>query len=202
MDQEQRFHDLLVRVLELPTEERQPFLQRMTAEDPDLLREVRQLLDVEEDLSELRLVTEVVEDALGSGAESRPATAVEDVRVPERVGRYRIEARLGRGGMGEVYRGFDEHLERPVALKHVMTDLEDSPVALERLRREAKSIARLSHRAIVQIFDWVEEDDGCWYVMELVEGQTLKRVIDGQPLSVDRGDHDGLCGRRGAGGCP
>ncbi len=109
-----------------------------------------------------------------------------DVEAPSKVGPYRVEGRLGRGGMGEVYRGFDERLERPVALKHVITGQKGSPVALERLRREAKSIARLNHRAIVQIHDWVEADDGCWYVMELVEGRTLKKTIGGRPLPADQ----------------
>ena len=88
--------------------------------------------------------------------------------------------------MGEVYRAYDERLERPVALKHVLTDQQGSAVALERLRREAKSIARLNHPAIVQIHDWVEADDGCWYVMELVEGRTLKQVLDGKPLPAEQ----------------
>ena len=109
-----------------------------------------------------------------------------DTVTPAKVGPYRVEERLGKGGMGEVYRGFDERLERPVALKHVVTDLRGSSVALERLRREAKSIARFNHPAIVQIHDWVETDDGCWYVMELVEGRTLKQVIGGQPLPADQ----------------
>ncbi len=86
--------------------------------------------------------------------------------------------------MGEVYRGYDERLERPVALKHVLAGEKGSPLALERLKREAKAIARLNHPRIVQVHDWVEADDGWWYVMELVEGRTLKRVIDGRPLPV------------------
>ncbi len=109
-----------------------------------------------------------------------------DAEAPAKVGPYRVEGRLGRGGMGEVYRGFDERLERPVALKHVLADLEGSPVALERLRREARSIARLNHPSIVQIHDWVEDENGCWYVMELVEGRTLKRLIAGRPLAAEQ----------------
>ncbi len=186
MDREKRFHDLLDRALRVVTEERQTFLDQIDSQEVELVREVRQALDAEAELSELRLRTEVIEDALGDRDEPAAARTEAGRPVPERVGHYRIEDRLGRGGMGEVYRGFDERLGRPVALKHVVTDLEGSSVALERLRREARSMALLSHRAIVQIHDWVESDDGCWYVMELVEGRTLKQVIDGQPLEAMR----------------
>ncbi|MCP3961506.1 MAG: protein kinase [bacterium] len=104
-----------------------------------------------------------------------------DIASPVKVGAYRVEERLGRGGMGEVYRGFDERLQRPVALKHVLKDQVKAALALERLRREARAIARLNHPAIVQIYDWVEAEDGCWYVMELVEGRTLKAEIRSVP---------------------
>lgn len=101
---------------------------------------------------------------------------------PRKVGPYRVEDRLGAGGMGEVYRGYDERLERPVALKHIQANLMSQPGALARFRREAKTIARLNHPVIVQIYDWVETDDGCWYVMELVTGATLKDVFAEGPL--------------------
>ena len=107
--------------------------------------------------------------------------------IPVRVGPYRVDSRLGVGGMGEVYRGFDERLERPVALKQVRNDSRGDETARERFRREAKAIARLSHPAVVQIFDWVETEDGAWFVMELVKGNTLASLIHHQgPMEVER----------------
>ncbi|MDA8017978.1 MAG: protein kinase [Thermoanaerobaculia bacterium] len=107
--------------------------------------------------------------------------------IPVRVGPYRIDSRLGVGGMGEVYRGYDERLDRPVALKQVRNDSRGDETARERFRREAKAIARLSHPSVVQIFDWVETDDGAWFVMELVKGNTLASIIHHQgPMEVER----------------
>ncbi|MDX1999561.1 MAG: protein kinase, partial [Thermoanaerobaculia bacterium] len=76
------------------------------------------------------------------------------------VGPYRLGDRLGVGGMGEVYRAFDERLERWVAVKLVRTDLEANEDARTRLRREARSAASLSHPSIVQVHDVVESNDG------------------------------------------
>lgn len=102
--------------------------------------------------------------------------------LPEKIGPYRIEARLGEGGMGEVYRAFDERLERRVAIKLLKRLQADSSKARERLRREAKAIARLNHPAIVQVYDILEDERGDWVVMELVEGENLRQLLDRSPL--------------------
>ena len=83
--------------------------------------------------------------------------------------------------MGKVYRGFDQRLDRPVALKHIRADT-SSTSARERFRREARSVARLNHPSIVQVYDWVETSEGDWLVMELVDGQSLKRLLLRGPL--------------------
>src|SRR5689334_4648678 len=79
--------------------------------------------------------------------------------------------------MGAVWRAWDERLERWVALKQIRAD-----AALrhgrERLRREARAVARLNHPAIVHVYDILEGADGDWIVMELVEGRTLRRLLD------------------------
>jgi|GEM_PF-499082 len=106
-------------------------------------------------------------------------TAASD--LPEKIGPYRIEGRLGEGGMGEVLRGWDERLQRPVAIKRVRHG-DGSPRRRERFRREARAAARLSHPAIVQVHDLVvgesceppEPYDAL--VMELVEGRTLAEL--------------------------
>ncbi len=101
--------------------------------------------------------------------------------VPERIGPYHIEAQLGAGGMGKVYRAWDKRLARPVAIKLVRTEAET------RFRREAQAIAQLNHSAIVQIHDLMEWEDSTCIVMELVEGRTLEEILAEGPLAVGHG---------------
>lgn len=101
-----------------------------------------------------------------------------------RVGPYRFEGSLGAGGMGEVYRAWDERLERWVAIKRIRPEAEGSDTARERFRREARAAAGLSHSAIVQIFDVLEWDGGEAIVMELVEGTSLDKLLQKGPLDL------------------
>jgi serine/threonine protein kinase/Flp pilus assembly protein TadD len=103
---------------------------------------------------------------------------------PEKIGPYRIEGRLGAGGMGEVYRAWDERLERWVALKTVRAEAAGSAGARERFRREARSAAALSHAAIVQIYDILDWEEGDAIVMELVDGESLARRLTRGRLGV------------------
>lgn len=92
-----------------------------------------------------------------------------------RIGKYRLERELNRGGMGSVWVAFDEQLQRQVALK-LMHQLEKSEQGRlrERFEREAQTIARLQHPNVVQIYDYGIADDGTPYlVMELLEGEDL-----------------------------
>lgn len=102
--------------------------------------------------------------------------------MPERIGPYRLERTLGRGGMGVVYAGWDERLHRRVALKHVLPELAGDSRRRERLHREARMIARLDHSAIVQVYDLLESGEGDWIVMQYVEGQTLAERLRHGPL--------------------
>ena len=108
----------------------------------------------------------------------------EDWTPAERIGPYRLVERLASGGMGEVWRAWDERLKRPVAVKHVLPHILEQPGARERFRREAEAGARLAHPAVVQIHDLVEEREGDWIVMELVEGKTLRQLLAAGPLAV------------------
>ena len=96
--------------------------------------------------------------------------------VPEWIGPYRLEGRLGKGGMGEVYRGYDDRLDRPVALKRVLGNSGEPEQTRRRFRREARILARLSHASIVQVHDWVEADGEDWLVMELIDGTPLSEL--------------------------
>jgi eukaryotic-like serine/threonine-protein kinase len=96
--------------------------------------------------------------------------------------RYDIREILGRGGMSEVYRGFDLQLRRPVAIKRLRPDFVNNPVFRTRFRREAQSAGRLNHSAIVAIHDTGEQRDATgasipFIVMELVEGRSLRSLL-------------------------
>ncbi|RME43183.1 MAG: serine/threonine protein kinase [Deltaproteobacteria bacterium] len=99
-------------------------------------------------------------------------------RVGDRIqARYQIKRILGEGGMGEVYEAFDTKLERPVAIKRTLPIIRTKPNTMRRFLTEAKSIARLRHKNVVQIYDIIEfKDDPC-IVMEFIEGPSLFRLI-------------------------
>ena len=90
---------------------------------------------------------------------------------------YQIVARIGAGGMGEVYRATDTKLGRDVALKVLPAEMSRDPDRLARFQREARTVAALNHPHIVTIFS-VEESGGIHFLtMELVEGQSLDQGI-------------------------
>ncbi len=92
-------------------------------------------------------------------------------------GRYRLDAQIGAGGMSTVYRAFDTTLERRVAVKLMHREIASDSDQLERFRREARSVAQLSHPHIVGVIDAGEEDGRPYIVLEYVEGETLKERI-------------------------
>lgn len=106
--------------------------------------------------------------------------------LPPQIGHYRLEDRLGAGGMGEVYRAFDERLERPVAIKIIRADYAQTERARHRFRREARLIANLVHPSIVRLYHLLAWQSRECIVMELVEGQTLTEVLQEGPLDGRR----------------
>src|SRR5438067_4587798 len=92
-------------------------------------------------------------------------------------GRYRLEARIGAGGMSTVYRALDETLQRQVAIKLMNREVSTDSDQLERFRREARAVAQLSHPHIVGVIDAGEDASRPYIVFEYVEGETLKDRI-------------------------
>ena len=98
------------------------------------------------------------------------------MNAPATIGKYQIQDVLGQGGMGIVYRAFDPAIERTVAIKTITKsalDPSDLQYVLTRFRHEARAVGRLTHPRIAAIYDYGENDDLAWIVMELVNGKSL-----------------------------
>jgi predicted Ser/Thr protein kinase len=98
-------------------------------------------------------------------------------------GRYSIKEELGRGGMGIVYRAYDRVLDREVAFKRIPDYLSNDKELIVRFQQEARALARLSHLNIVQIYDFVQDDEQAWIAMEFVEGEELDEIIQNSDAS-------------------
>ena len=99
-------------------------------------------------------------------------------------GHYKIDEKLGEGGMGVVYKATDTELDRSVAIKTLLSSAD--PEASARFMREAKAASRLAHPAIITIHHFGVQDETRFIVMEYIEGRTLKKIIDGKPMHLNQ----------------
>jgi serine/threonine protein kinase len=113
--------------------------------------------------------------------DSGPSTDFEVRQLPERVGRFRILEELGRGGMGVVYKAWQEELKRPVALKVISSGEFAGPQERSRFRTEAEAAARLQHPHIVQVHEVGEAGGHPYVCLEYVAGGNLARYLQGRP---------------------
>jgi serine/threonine protein kinase len=173
-------NDLFHAALDRDPEARTAFIQEAAANDPELLREVMTLLD-----SHARSGRLLDEPAWGVAAD----LILENDRgslAGKRIGTYRVLEEIGRGGMGVVYAAEDERLRRTVALKALTPEYTTDPLRRERLTREARAAAALSHRAIATVFALEELDGSLYIVSELVRGRTLRDELAEGPLPPER----------------
>src|SRR5262245_7805636 len=103
---------------------------------------------------------------------------------PVSLSHYRIESELGRGGMGVVYRAFDERLQRSIALKVLTEEISADPIRRNSILHEARASSALSHPGIITIHEVGEEGATLFIVMELASGRTLRRRLAEGPLDV------------------
>ena len=158
---------------------RRAFLQEACGRDEALRIEVESLLSSEADAG----------DFLASPAATELVRTLEADMVSlvgRQIASYRIDALLGAGGMGEVYRATDTRLNRTVALKILPQHLREVPHLRERFEREARAVAALHHPHICVLYDIGEDDGIAFLVMELLEGENVGRTPDPWPPRAGR----------------
>ncbi len=172
-----QINDLFHDALEHDAATREAFLRSAAGADEELLREVRSLLASHRKSGEF-----LAEPAWGVAADlilDGPAVAS---LIGRTVGSYHIVGEVGRGGMGVVYAAEDARLGRTVALKALTPEYTRDSTRRERLVREARAAAALSHPAIATIFALEEIDGNVYIVSELVRGRTLRDELRDGPL--------------------
>jgi len=118
---------------------------------------------------------------------NKPARAAQnDITPGTNLGGFEVTSVLGRGAMGTVYRGKQISLDRPVAIKVMSSDLAHQNEFVLRFRREAAALAALSHQNVVAIIDQGNVDSNWYFVMEYVEGPTLRRLLSKKTLDRPR----------------
>lgn len=165
MDQQRwaQIEEVLQQALDLPSHQRAEFLKQTCAGDPALLANVEALLKREGEA--------------GSFLESPAVACLPRIGPPSQISHYRIESRIGAGGMGEVYKARDETLGRVVALKMLPQEFTSDPDRVQRFRQEAFAASRLNHPNIITIFEIVHQESTHFIAEEYVEGQTLRELL-------------------------
>jgi serine/threonine-protein kinase len=171
--------ELYHRALEIEPRLRTAFLEAACGGDERLRNEVESLLASDEQ-AESFLTSPAIEVAARDLAEKELRE-----RIGRRLRQYRILSLLGAGGMGEVYLAEDTSLGRTVAIKFLHPASTEDDVAKRRFLREARAAARLDHHNICSIHEVGEDGGDSFIVMQYVEGETLKSVVDGRPLGLD-----------------
>ena len=157
--------------LEQPSDQRASYLAQACRQDYLLRADVEALLAGDDRASD------IADPLVSAPAALSPGTVL---------GPYRVDAFLGAGGMGEVYRACDTRLKRDVAVKVLPARVSADPGRLARFEREAHAAAALNHPNICAVFDIGMHDGAPFIVSELLEGETLRPVCAAGPLSVRR----------------
>src|SRR5262245_12122578 len=156
----ERAKDLFLAALDRPLAERARFIEESCGNDTALRAEVESLLEFHEDSAAGAVVPPAVGEPFKPG----------DVFA----GRYRMITRIGRGGMGDVWRADDLVLNTPVALKFITSS---GPEARARILNEVRLARRITHPSVCRVFDFGEADEQVFFSMEFVSGEDLATVL-------------------------
>ena len=105
--------------------------------------------------------------------------------IPERIGPYKVDREIGRGGMGVVYLAHDTNLDRAVAIKTLPAEVTEDAERLGRFEREARLLATLNHANIAAVFGLEKLDGARYLVLEYVAGETLSERLAAGPVPMD-----------------
>jgi serine/threonine protein kinase/Tfp pilus assembly protein PilF len=177
-DRWQHINRLFQEALDHATSERSAFLDQACAGDEDSRSEVQSLISFDAKAQEFLEVPALEVAARWFAGEP------EESLVGTQIGSYKIEARLGAGGMGEVYLAEDTKLDRKVAIKFLPREMEEDELARRRQIREAKAAARLEHPNICGIHEVATQAGHSFIVMQYVEGETVSARMRRRPLRL------------------
>ena len=182
----QRLQDIVQSALDRPADERAAFLAEACGGDDDLRREATSLLAQDDRASDFLAmpVGELAANAVTYSPGTSPAASDSRNLVGSRLGVYEIRARIGAGGMGEVYRAHDHSLHRDVAIKVLPSAFVNDPERLARFEREARLLASLNHPHIGAVFGLAGDGDVRGIVLDLIEGDTLETRLKQGPIPV------------------
>jgi predicted Ser/Thr protein kinase len=171
----ERLKDLFQAALDQPASARRDWLRQHCPDDPAIVREAEALLDAHETAGVF----------LEQPAQIDPADL--DTLTPgTRIGNYVVVEELGRGGMGVVYLAEDQRLGRRVALKSLPASVASSSELRQRLRREARAAATISHPGVAVVYALEEIEEHLFIASEYVSGETLRAVIGRGPIAPAR----------------
>ena len=171
----ERLKDLFQAALDQPASARRDWLRQHCPDDPAIVREAEALLEAHETAGVF----------LEQPAQIDPAD-LETLTPGTHIGNYVVVDELGRGGMGVVYLAEDQRLGRRVALKSLPASVASSSELRQRLRREARAAATISHPGVAVVYALEEIDEHLFIASEYVSGETLRAVIGRGPIAPAR----------------
>src|SRR5262252_9188022 len=175
-----RVKEVFQSALECRPEERAAYLDRACAADRALRSEVDSMLRAHVNATAASFAGQPAIDALAAAHIAAPPPVV----IGQQLGHYRIEAAIGAGGMGEVYKARDTRLNRAVAVKLLPDAFSQNRDRLPRFEQEARAAAAINHPNILALYDVGTYEQSPYLVSELLVGDTLRNRLGGRPLPV------------------